>query len=666
MAEWETDDSVHPLKEPYAAWRRDTRPAVEDPTRSIIPVILKVKSVDARLGFNEIAELLKKEQKNEEENGAPARFFISGLDRPILRERLESTPTKPVPDSLFRRLLPVYVLETAFDTKDGESSVFPFESENCEPWFIGAAIPNAISGLPDRDSADSGSTREDSSALAIIDDSFAFLNTRFVVEDESDPPKRISRFSRLRFQEGERVLDGKLISGAVLNRALMHDLLNKPRDLSEAELYQEPIYQKNRGDFVALDFTSSEHQPLAFSASHGTAVADAALTAFDEHNADGHELDLLGITIPKSATQDTSGQSLGTYLLLAMWQAIAWADELGSASLVINFSYGFTVGPKDGSSSLNTRIAELLDDQNKNEIPTALMVPMGNSALSRTVMSEKLAPDSTTSVFWVVEPGDGTPNFLELYGDTDTLRVTLHPPRGSYDKVSVNLDGRHRGQVTRLVDKGKTLAAVTEWNLTSESQWQSFGFFALGPTWDYGKASAGLPPGHWRIEVVNTSKTDSASVFGMIQRDDAAGTYPTQGRQSYFDHKDLGKAEPATQQVGAGTFGGPITRDRTASVFAYIKSRFVYTVGAGSNENGDQINGPTKRSRYASFGPKLEGTMDPHMTELADRSDHFSGVFYAGTYSGTKVPLSGSSIACPQAAGKLAAKPGNIGRCIAY
>ena len=65
MAEWETDDSVHPLKEPYAAWRRDTRPAVEDPTRSIIPVILKVKSVDARLGFNEIAELLKKEQKNE-------------------------------------------------------------------------------------------------------------------------------------------------------------------------------------------------------------------------------------------------------------------------------------------------------------------------------------------------------------------------------------------------------------------------------------------------------------------------------------------------------------------------------------------------------------------------------------------------------------------------
>ena len=174
MAEWETDDSVHPLKEPYAAWRRDTRPAVEDPTRSIIPVILKVKSVDARLGFNEIAELLKKEQKNEEENGAPARFFISGLDRPILRERLESTPTKPVPDSLFRRLLPVYVLETAFDTKDGESSVFPFESENCEPWFIGAAIPNAISGLPDRDSADSGSTREDSSALAIIDDSFAF------------------------------------------------------------------------------------------------------------------------------------------------------------------------------------------------------------------------------------------------------------------------------------------------------------------------------------------------------------------------------------------------------------------------------------------------------------------------------------------------------------
>lgn len=152
-----------------------------------------------------------------------------------------------------------------------------------------------------------------------------------------------------------------------------------------------------------------------------------------------------------------------------------------------------------------------------------------------------------------------------------------------------------------------------------------------------------IPAGRWRLRITNISEAP-IEVLAMIQRDDAPGTYPLISWQSYF--------ELTTQNE----VGFEVTGARTASAMASSKSSHVFVAGAGAGINAEQQQLPTKGSPYASAGPRLpEGLGGPDATTLADRSLFFLGIYGAGTYSATKVLMSGSSVAAPRLAGWLAA-----------
>lgn len=658
MLEWIQDDLPNDRKDPYAVWSRVVRPTDERRAPAVVPVFLKVTSDNTQLGFKEIERLLAVENDKPE---AVRRFFISNLESPLLAIRAERSEG---PDTLNHRLILLYAYEDAlFPVEEGVVPVLDGDEGLYERWFVGSAIDDAVSRLPDNqfDKGIGSFSREDNvSALAVVDDSIAFLNSAFVREAESE---RVSKFSRLRFQHGERLVDGTIFAGAVASPDRVLELLNGDTGASEFQLYQEALVNDQGGVYRPIDMSTQTHQPLAFPVSHGTAVADAALKAFENQTMSApRELELFGLTVPSQTTQDTSGQMIGTYLLLAMWQSFLWleASENPTAPLVINFSFGFTAGPKDGTSELNTRIAELLEARNSAALPTALVVPMGNSALSQTVIDDELTVDVMSSVSWVIEPDDETANFLELYSDVEGVEVTLVPPTPEIDKVTVNLDGLQKRKFNRVIKEGHTIAAVGEWCLGGGSQWKSFGFFALGPTQNNVQSSAVIPNGRWTVEITNKGGAP-AKILGMIQRDDAAGTYPALGRQSYFDHAELANNTGKLNEEDKA-HGGPISLSKTGSVFAYINSPYVYVVGAGMGGAGDSPSGrPKNAPGYASLGPRINGKRGPDLTELSDRSDYFRGIYCAGTYSGTSYPISGSSISCASVAGYLAAHSGNIG-----
>lgn len=654
--QWSPPEALIRDDDPYHAWSFLQR---EDHAhrRLLCPVLLEAKTgsddkgAQLKASYEHIAGLIFDDQNPDRP------FLISSWDRDALNARL-ALEAGGLGVHFHRRLVLVYADERVLFPRT--DSVIQDETEHYNVLFIGRAIADNVGGKSEDAGEGGGAGRNATPILAIIDESFAFLNDAFVeMSERNGEPELVSRFQRLLFLDRERRINGdsNVYAGGELTKKKLDDLIAMKASLSEAKIYQMPVKDRNSsGIFFPLDLTSEAHQPLAYPISHGTHVTDTALRAYQAAEPTSEELTLYGVTVPTDITQDTSGQSLGTYLLAAMHQIMLWAEaDVKGSQLVINFSFGFVCGPKDGSSKLNRVIARLLESRNKAELPTALVVPMGNSAKSRAVVRENLAPGKCLEVDWAIQPDDRSPNFIEIFSRGAPLRVELIAPSDDVENLSMNL-GEDPGQCQKssLLKSGedaRPIAVCSEWKPEEGSSWDSRGFIALGATRDANGSDTTVPSGYWRLRITNLGETCTL-VEAMIQRDDAPGTYPANGRQSYFDsyYTDT-RAEPCAE------YG--ITHYNTRSVFSAIDSPYVYAVGAGMGEMGDRESLPVEASPYGSLGPENE--KGPAATILADRSEYFHGIFRAGTYSGTEYAMSGSSVSAPQLAGYLAAHPNKIG-----
>lgn len=648
--------------DPYHAWAHERRNQQDNPTivTAICPVMLEVNWNDDPDTF--IANFKAIEALTNDPD-----VFISSAERALLQKKLAKLDvvggSAEAFQKFYRRLTQIYL---------SESKLFPRSEsmlQNTEEYsvlYIGRAIPNAVTGDVPR-GYEAGAVDGQGTMLGIIDDSFAFLNDALTrPELHGGNPAQGSRFKRIFYQERERFIDGELFAGGLLEKTDIDEMLSRKTSQSEADVYKTAPETLMDGDFYPLDPTSEAHQPLAFPVSHGTHVTDTALRTYDAET--GAPLTLFGVTVPTDVTQDTSGQSLGTYLINALRMIMVWADleidaidsDSTSRPLVINFSYGYLGGSKDGSSEVNQLIAKMLAERNNAGLKTALVVPVGNSANDRSVAESTLAPEGHIDLDWIIDPGDRSDNFLELFAHGADLSIQLLQP-GNPTPLNLSLDGQNQGEFLRGVNaNGDLVAAAAEWASSAGSRWTRRGFVALGPTENPKDNDRTVPAGRWNLRITNTSATDPTTFLAMIQRDDAPGTYPARGRQSYLDHPDLMPPTLINQLDDVTDAGGPITKNMTASVFAFIDSKHVFAVGAGMGANGDKRTKPVKASPYASKGPHIQdgnSRYGPDVTMLADRSAYFRGIYGAGTYSGTEFAMSGGSVAVPQFAGYLAAHP---------
>jgi hypothetical protein len=486
-----------------------------------------------------------------------------------------------------------------------------------------------------------GGHPDDTVAIGIVDDGLGFAHERF-----RDAPTS-SRVYAIWLQEVEQAIgqDGGVLFGHRLRKRQIDKLLRECRS-------EDQIYRKAG----VIDFRRNRYNPLASRASHGTHVLD--LAAGYEHSDGQPSRPILGVQLPSVATIDTSGVTMGSYVLQAVRMLMVWADtivrENGTpAPLVINFSYGILAGPKDGTQHLEHALARLIEFRNR-KTRTALVLPAGNSYRVRTTAKVVLKGGESRELDWAALPDAAAPNFIEMwFDDVDPdcswapVEITLSAPDGSYAEP-IRLK---QGVVWLLMVGGRPIAGLC-YDIECNTKRGRI-FLAVGPSVRNEKNWPIAPCGRWTVSIDN--KIDGEiTAHWYVQRDDTPFGYPRRGRQSYLDHD---KAYARDWRTGDYRLyeddNCPLTYKDTLSAIATARCAATVVGAAEATDEFYETNHDCPPADYASSGPTIS-RHEPDCSAIADDGDALWGVLAAGTLSGSTVPMRGSSVAAPQIVRELA------------
>ena len=474
-------------------------------------------------------------------------------------------------------------------------------------------------------------------AIGVIDDGIAFAHERFC----SDPVT--SRVMAIWLQDVERAQNGPtdkkgrtdpgIAFGRRLNNKQINDLLTQ--HATEADIYRE---------LELIDFGKNTYNPLALRATHGTHVLDVA-AGYNPVNQSRRLRPILAVQLPSMATLDTSGVTMGSYVLQAVRQIMLWAEKLGpNVPLVINFSYGLLAGPKDGTHPLELALNELISYRNRSA-STCLVVPAGNSYRARTTARMTLAKGQSRTLDWMILPDDATPNFLEIWLDTELeetrespLEVTLAPPDG----LPSDAARPERGTLSALKLNEKAIAA-TYYDISKKGRGRIF--VAVNQTASTEGRVDCAPAGRWQLTLRNRSNRDVTAHL-YIQRDSTPFGYRRLGRQSFFDDPEAYCRDDATGNYDGLAETCPITREETLSALATMppgNGRRILVAGAAEASSGHMP------ASYTSSGPSATNERKgPDCSAVTEEGRAHWGVLAAGTFSGSIVKLRGTSAAAPQ------------------
>ncbi|MGL4635267.1 MAG: hypothetical protein ACRCWF_04745 [Beijerinckiaceae bacterium] len=409
----------------------------------------------------------------------------------------------------------------------------------------------------------------------------------------------------------------------------------------------------------AVDASSDCSPTLGHFGSHGAHVIDAAAGKKE----DGIDLDLMriiAVQLPASVTIDTAGFRNSGAVMAAMHYIFSKADDiarayLGNADavlpLVINFSYGITGGPHDGSDKLEIDMAKLVATRKAAGKPTTLVMPAGNSFADRIlgeISAAQLATGNPCDVPWRLQPNDATTSYLEIWipASVEPARFVLKltSPQGhavTSDQI-LEFDTRpgSAGIATDLLLDGRIVGDVDvscyndQWTLVR---------IALVPTEPREGSLPAAPAGLWTISLafIGGAKPKKP-VACRIHRDTDPYGYQRGGKQSYFDD----------QSDIRFTCDGALSRVENPSE-SFVK-RFGTVNGIATHDQVTVVSthfGDTGRATdYAGAGPRnqgLSGLGKVAVSMPADASTALRGSLASGTRSGSAVRMSGTSMAAP-------------------
>ncbi len=466
-----------------------------------------------------------------------------------------------------------------------------------------------------------------------------------------------------------------------LQGAATDGVLPYGRDLMRAEIDalraahgpdEDTIYARSG----ALDVVQGRTPSVNHFGSHGSHVLLAAAGKGQDMTAlQTDQMRVVAVQLPPAVTLDTTGFGKDAFILDALDYIFLCAEEIAAAScgdratpmpLVINLSYGYTGGPHDGSSPLERGIRQRIAAREAQGRPTLLVMPSGNTFLSRMhgeIPAAALNRGLPCAIPWRIQPTDLTPSYLELWLPVATsaasaaaFSMTVTTPSGDLCTTSlpVTFDLAPQATTGSLIDADLRLAGRVIGRCGVEAyneRWRRI-LVTLAPSDPVDPALPAAPPGRWRIDLTKTGGPDlTAPVACRIHRDNDPYGYSRGGRQSWFDDpaEDLFGPDgalvrienpPGTFVRRFGTLNGIATHDRVVVVAGYEGS---------SGRAAD----------YSSSGPvrppaSPPGAGDVDCSEMSDESPALLGVLGAGTRSGAVFRLSGTSVAAPQAARKLA------------
>jgi hypothetical protein len=499
--------------------------------------------------------------------------------------------------------------------------------------------------------------------MGIIDEGIAFANQSF----RNGPCT--SRVEYAWIQDGRA--KGAVPYGLELAKADIDKSLGEC--MSGGQVDEDLFYSKTG----VVDFGQSAHKAAARRVGHGTHVMDLA-AGYDEGSSPtgegGKDLrPIVCVKLPTVTVADTSGLGLEYYVLdgvdyiLRKAQDIARERGCGELPVVINFSSGILAGPRDGTHPLELAIDARI---NGREAPTDVVLPSGNSRLSRLHARVSLPARNgkkrgMKELQFRTLPDDRTCSYLEIWlptrdetwTDDDWMELTLKPP------------GEQRSSPPLVARAGKR--AAMEWALHDDVLCKVYYEF-IGPPTNRGRYMIALLPtalpdfarqlapfGTWTIGFENRMNKQ-IDVEASIQWDDRPLGYPQNGRQSYFIDDRYQRFDEISGREVEVDNDSVIKRDGSINAIA---------TGSRTIVAGGYVRKEDRVVKYSSGGPispaggaakavdrgadDLERT-GPDAVALSDVSYVHQGILAAGTRSGSRVVMNGTSVAAPQIASKIA------------
>ncbi|WP_108880047.1 hypothetical protein [Anderseniella sp. Alg231-50] len=499
--------------------------------------------------------------------------------------------------------------------------------------------------------------------MGVIDDGIAFGHERFQIPGKNGAAAQ-TRVEYAWVQDGICCdQDGACASGKSpvtygreFTKKMIDDLLvRSPTD--EDWFYKEV----GLGDFSRRGLKSA-----MFRQAHGTHVMDLFAGAPSEDGVCNRPI--VCVQLPTSTTADTSGVSFNPNVLDAVAyildraELIAEAYELKAVPVVINFSYGIFAGPHDGASALEREFDRLIRERTRDTgQPTDIVIPAGNGHQARDharirFSGKKLNPQTLR---WRVLPNDRTSSFIEIWlpkrdvkaGKKARVKLAVVPPFGA---SSPNLKDKKPRKSMRWTPTGKAAQpALCKVSYDEPPMLDGRGRFvvAITPT-GFEHASQMLSPaGEWQLQLTNLNLDEDEIIEAWIQRDDAPRGFWQRGRQSYFADCFYERFDPVSGRIKendtieslvkrAGMLNAIATGSETVVIGGFLEKELVATEYTASGPvPADNAGWPRK---------------GPDALAVADESRVHRGVMAAGTRSGSRVLINGTSVAVPQIAKLLA------------
>jgi len=485
----------------------------------------------------------------------------------------------------------------------------------------------------------------DSVIMAVIDDGIAIAHELFCDAQTS---------SRVLHAELFAVAPDPLAQNATYGRRFGKSDIDALLSQHTADGFlDEAAFYKATGQ---INYFNSNYDPVSQRHSHGTHVT--ALAAGYPTDEGVQNRPIICAALPPAVTRDVTGQSLLPSLALALQSLsnvaqqyqLAGTSEL--APVVLNFSYGNTSGPHDGTDETS----DLLEWYGARAAPQKLWMtlPSGNDNLTKGHAVVPLGAGGALTI--VALPDDRTASHVEMWlpfgldqDDAAHIQIEVTTPRGE----TFGFAPCGTGNAEKLTDRlGREIGRISYAVKPAPTE-RGFILISIAPTYALDQSTQTAPAGRWTIAVSTQSEdvTIDGDLNVWIRRDESQPGYSPGGRQSYF-------VDPLYKRFG--TFGRPVVVDpmpdpslihRAGTISGFACGQTPVVVASVTRSTGEasdySASGPVTNTPNSPTNPSRTA---PDAAAKGDDSLILRGVISAGSSSGSFVRMNGTSVAAPRLA----------------
>ncbi len=488
------------------------------------------------------------------------------------------------------------------------------------------------------------------SVIGVIDDGLPFAHHRLSWNDRG---RRRTRFLALWDQSDNTPADRRWCLGRILDSDEMDKAIVDGS--SHGRVDDDAVYHR------AGTATMLRHR-----VTHGAHVLDLACGA-EPPSSQNESPAIIGVQL--RPMESTLCLSPGAHLFDAIRFVVAQADAacgdgVEPCPITINASVGNIAGPHDGHSIFEEAADELLSMRRKAfpNTPIDLVLPAGNSHLSRCHAWSEMESDTQLALDWHLRPDDGTSSYLEIWfrpvdfePDKDLpdleISVVLTTPSGKQELPVTLKQPMGAGAKTveaTLRDERKNCIAVVGLHPQPANGRYWMALVTIAPTAAYGPWEYVAPAGAWNLTI--TVGETSAPVYCNVysQRDDKSFGHKGWGRQAVLEDK----RDRVYDNKGVLILreSGKSFRRRVGTVNGLATGKEVIVAGGLVVKPG----GAHEPALYSSAAiPQTQVRSWNRFFAVTEDSPVLHGLHAAGTRSGTIVTVSGTSMAAPQLARDL-------------